>query len=337
MDIKEFAAKLGVSTTTVSSALTGRGRVGKGTQKRILEKAREFGYVPNVNARRLVTKRSYLISYTFDSYDMYSDMLSLQTAYVLMAAVRAHECELVLDPVYAGDDDYSLLRERILTGGIDGAAIMKDTPPVDMLREIAGPRQPCVVVCNKPIQGIPYVGSIVENNRPGVRMAAEMLVQSGHRHIGYIGCEMMADPIPDFFAEELATLGVKLDDDYLVNAARATPEDGSAALAQLMSLQKPPTAIFARTDALALGALQKATEMGIRIPLDLSLVGGDDLPIAAHTAPPLTTMHVDFALEARTAVEMLFRLRENPTGLMEPRIVDSSLVIRQSVGPAPRS
>lgn len=164
----------------------------------------------------------------------------------------------------------------------------------------------------------------------GARQVAQLLIEHCHRRIGFLGSDG-PDTVLREFRAELEKLGVSLSPSNVLMAGH-TPEDGARALCALLEQDEPPTAVFARTDGIAIGALRAAHQMGIQIPDELSLVGHDDVPFAEWTAPPLTTVRVDCVELARQSTDLLFALLRDPKFLTGQQIVETSLVVRGSVG-----
>jgi LacI family transcriptional regulator, galactose operon repressor len=111
------------------------------------------------------------------------------------------------------------------------------------------------------------------------------------------------------------------------------PDSGAAAAARLLALPEPPTAIFAASDMMALGVLRAASEAGLRVPEDLSVVGFDDMQLAAHVNPPLTTVRQDKAGLGAVAGEALVRLIEGDEDVPAGTTLPVTLVVRGSTAP----
>jgi DNA-binding LacI/PurR family transcriptional regulator len=144
---------------------------------------------------------------------------------------------------------------------------------------------------------------------------------------------MLPNEVLTTFQAELATLGVELPAEHIV-VGGYTPEGGACAARALLEQSDPPTAIFARTDTLAFGALAAARQMGIRVPDQLSIVGHDDVPFAKLTDPPLTTVRVDCSAEGKAAVGILFALIDRPGEPGRVEVVDTELIVRGTVAAA---
>src|SRR5439155_363499 len=166
-----------------------------------------------------------------------------------------------------------------------------------LAREIAQRGTPCVVIAEAPIEEIPGVGWVYLDLDSGARAAARMLVEHGHRRIGFIG-NFDEDTVRVSFTRELMAAGAPLLPELEVIAG-AGREAGAAAMRRLLTLREPPTAVFARTDVMAAGALQAARHLGLRVPEEVSLVGHDDVPLARRAG--LTTVRIDCTELGRVA------------------------------------
>jgi len=188
---------------------------------------------------------------------------------------------------------------------------------------------------------VPFVGA---TNWTGGQSATRHLAELGHRRIA-----MISGPDRILFCRArlagyrsaMEAAGLPVVAELVVHTDYLTREDGYAAASALLAHDPRPTAIFASNDLQAIGAYQAAREAGLRIPEDLSVVGFDDLPIAAWTDPPLTTVHQPLTQMAATATEMALAISR---GEHTPQVgveLATSLVVRASTGPplncAPRA
>jgi DNA-binding LacI/PurR family transcriptional regulator len=328
MTIIEFAKAIGVSTTTVSRAIHGRGRVSPSTRRMVLERMKELGYTPNLNAQRLSHGRTYLVALDFGSWhDYLSDMFFVELTREIQDVLEICGYGVLL----SGPGE--ALNRWVKTQAVDGVILVGGSPVTVNPHEIVQTGTPCVVIGHYPIEGIRGVGSVVVGLSNGARQVAKMLVERGHQRIGYVASDRLDDVFSEF-RDELTRLNVTLPDPCIVRAGY-TPHDGAKGLCELLALREPPTAVFARTDGLAAGAMRAAHRMGVRIPEDLSIVGHDDVPFAELTEPPLTTVRVNCIELARLAADILFSLLSEPNAQTEPKVVHTELVVRDSVS-APR-
>lgn len=194
----------------------------------------------------------------------------------------------------------------------------------------------------------PNASSVRIDDRGGARMAAEHLVRLGHRHFGILALELSGDwhygPVTperrraaryegtrerlDGYAEPLAEAGIDIDTVPIMEVLH-TRRNAAEATAELLARWPETTAILAMSDLLALGALDHAQAAGIAVPERLSVIGFDDIPGAATSNPPLTTMAQPIREKGRLAAKLIF---EN--GPPRTEMLDVKLVVRDSTGPA---
>jgi LacI family repressor for deo operon, udp, cdd, tsx, nupC, and nupG len=336
MNIAEFARELDVSPTTVSHALSGQGRLSAATRQRVLEHAQSAGYLPNTLAQRLATGRSQLIALEWVTEELLTDIYSMQMARGIQHALQQHGYSLTFNIVSKVEEQDARLRQATRSRAVDGViSLGRFLDDRAILTEIATPQTPCVVISHTAIEGVPHVGSVVLGVEAGVRQLAALLVECGHRRIGYLGFNEGHPKVLRSFQRALRRLGVAQRDDDMVITER-TAEGGGRGLKQLMAKPQPPTAVLARNDAMALGALQQAKALGLRVPQDLSIVGHDDILPIGLADPPLTTVRIDCMAVGRAAVEVLMQLLNEPCAPVVPRTLDTQLVQRGSVGAPPR-
>jgi DNA-binding LacI/PurR family transcriptional regulator len=333
MNINEFADKIGVSATTVSHTLTGRRHVSPKTRARVLEKMQELGYTPNMHAQRLASGRSHMIALDWVKQDFLVDLYAMQLFHDISQALQARGYSIVLNVTDDKDQEAATLRHWASSRAIDGLISLDGLAATrGFMAQIAGASIPCVAVGHQSdLNGVPYSASVVLRLDRGIEQMAKLLVDQGHRRIGFMDT-FIQDRILEIFRKALGELGVVLDESSVFTAGRSL-EDGGRALHHFLDMKDRPTAIFARTDMLAIGALREARSLGVKVPDDLSIVGHDDVLLASLTEPPITTVRVDKSTMANHAVDLLLKLIEEPEGVFAPRYVDTELVVRQSSCP----
>jgi LacI family transcriptional regulator len=223
------------------------------------------------------------------------------------------------------------LQRLVAAQAVHGVILVAGVERRILAREIAGRGTPCVVLAQSPIEEIPRVGWVNLDLDTGARAAARLLLEHGHRRIGFIG-NFDVDPVRLTFDQALRAAGVPLLPELKVIAG-AGREAGAAGMRQLLSLAERPTAVFARTDVLASGALQAAEQAGIRVPEELSVVGHDDIPLAAMM--DLATVRVDSVQLGRAAAGVLMDLLNGSSPSGDVPTVRSHLVLRKTVSRAP--
>jgi DNA-binding LacI/PurR family transcriptional regulator len=229
---------------------------------------------------------------------------------------------------------------RATVDGVVAIGLSEDHPEVEQIRR-AG--LPMVLVDSSALPDLP---SVSVDDEGGARAAAEHLLALGHRDVLVIGVE---PPPPSRRLDEegvtgrrlrgyraaLQAAGVSLGDGQIVVGPASIP-GGIAALNRAWEVGLVPTAILAMSDAMAVGAMRAARERGLRVPADLSVVGFDDIDLAAHTDPPLTTVHQPIRRKGEEAVRLLLTVVERRDNAKpEHRRLETRLIVRGSTGLAP--
>jgi LacI family transcriptional regulator len=323
--IYDIARRTGFSPPTVSKALNSTGTLSEKTRDLIRGAARELGYVPNMSARTLTTRRSHLIG-ILDS-DLYRLNAYSPPAFTNIMAgfkqsVEVHGFELLL---------LSRLYEN--HRNLDGLLIMAIA--LDQNDPSLYTKYPCISVNDT----LPGISKVITANYGGAVTALRHLIGLGHRRIGYIHGPVTSLSLAALerrrgYGECLKQNGIPLDKDLIEKAGSWQPPEGYRAARRLLNRRPDITAIFACSDHLAYGALKALAEEGRRIPQDISVMGFDGDPLGEFSSPSLTTMSQNAALIGRTAGELLLRKLggEICAGTVH---IDAELSIRGSTGKAP--
>jgi DNA-binding LacI/PurR family transcriptional regulator len=215
-----------------------------------------------------------------------------------------------------------------------------DTPSRDLCRSLAAHGVHYVLQFSPAADpgNLPPSHWVYVNKYAGAFNATEYLLRLGHRRIGCIGAGV-APPgtslVFQGFAAALARAGLATAPEDLLECHAEHPAIVSGPAREYLRRPGRPTAILASNDATALGALDAALSLGLRVPEDLSVVGYNAEPIAATAPVPLTTITNPRRLQARVAVELLMEVAEGKHAAPQIRALDSFLVIRKSAGPPP--
>jgi LacI family transcriptional regulator len=332
--IEDVATRAGFSIKTVSRVLNGEPNVREETRERVLAAARELEYQPNVSARRLASKRSFVIGLLYDNPD--SDyVMGIQEG--TLAVCRLQDYHLLIHPCSTlapslVDEALSLHRRSTVDGLILTQPVSDFEPLITALIEadIAFVR-----ISQRPCAGeAPCVS--VDDEQAACRMT-DHLILLGHTSIGFI----MGHPDHGSSHDRLRGFRASLQahglapDRAPVEQGRYTFDSGYACAQRLLAVEPRPTAIFASDDHMAMGVFTAAYERRLAIPADLSVCGFDDTPMARYVWPPLTTARQPITEVARVATECLLnRLQGKELGT-EQYTLESKLVLRGSTGKAP--
>lgn len=265
--------------------------------------------------------------------DVLDDLYLIALARGVQEAAHGAGYGLLLNTLPRAGGDIELLREWICGGAVDG--VVMALPPgfhIGLLDELASSGVPCVLITQGALPPSSRCSNVVIDLESGAREAVGHLRRLGHERIGHL-TPCMDDAVTRTYQRCLNAEG--LLDDMLTAIVRPTVDDARSGMHRLLALPHPPTAVFARTDVLAVGALRAARETGARVPQEISVVGHDDLLIAKLCDPPLTTVRVDTGLIGAVATaQILNALDEGTAGADDQapptQIVRTELVVRES-------
>ncbi|MDX2162040.1 MAG: LacI family DNA-binding transcriptional regulator [bacterium] len=327
----EVAAAAGVSVATVSRVINGTGGVSMEREARVRQAMHDLHYHPSSVARSLKVQRSMLFGVLIPilEHPSYSRMASAVEHALFDHGYRALICNAEEDEERERAYIEMLLRQRV-----EGIIIDTSARSFDGLIELQKNHVP-IVLFDRIVEDI-QCNQVFCDNSLGGYTGIMHLIELGHRRIGVVGAPSHQEPIIRRIRgtrEAIAAHGIDDDPRLLITGDTQLFDMGYDAARALMQLDTPPTAIFALTDVTAVGVMHAVTELGYRIPDDLSVVGYDDIPIASYTMPPLTTVAQPIVEMGRTAAEMLLRHIENPKLPFEKVVLPTHLVVRGTTAP----
>ncbi|HVN33501.1 MAG TPA: LacI family DNA-binding transcriptional regulator [Thermoanaerobaculaceae bacterium] len=329
-----MAARAGLSIKTVSRVLNLEPNVRPQTRERVLTAASELEYQPNLSARRLASKRSFVIGLLYDNPD--SDyVMGIQEG--TLAACRPQDYHLLIHPcsTLAPDlvDEALNLHRRSMADGLILTQPVADFQPLTTALTEAD--IPFVRISQRPCAGESPLISV--DDEQAARRLTDHLILLGHSSIGFI----MGHPDHGSSHDRLKGFRASLEAHGL-SANRApieqglyTFDSGYACAQRLLALKPRPTAIFAGDDHMAMGVLTAAHERGFVVPDDLSVCGFDDTPMARYAWPPLTTARQPIIEVARLATECLLNRLQGKEIETKRYTLESRLVLRGSTGKMP--
>jgi LacI family transcriptional regulator len=310
--IRELASRSGVSVGTVSRALNGYPDVNPETRERIVRLATEMDYTPSAAARALVTERSHVAGVFLDTGEGHPDVQHPFFEAVLGGlkdAIGPAGFDLLLfasEQPGNGFGPHSYTK-RCRHHRVDGVVLMGVRPDDPEVHRLARSDLPCIGV-DLEIEG-PNTGCVMSRNDDGMVQAVQHLSELGHSRIATIAGPLAMRPGRDRlrgYREGMEKAGLGYRDDYVVYGDFYV-ESGIEAAKLLLGLEERPTAIVAASDLMAIGALRAAGDAGLSVPGDLALIGFDDIMLAAHMNPPLSTLRQDMHGIGTAAGEALAR------------------------------
>lgn len=330
--IFDIAQRTGFSAPTISKALNNQTDVSEATRAKIIETARQMGYIPNQGAKSLRTRKTWLIGVIYEELDQNLGIEHPLFNGIMNAFKQRIEqdgYELMFIATNLGRKKMSYL-EHCRYRHVDGVLVLNSDVLNPEVLEVVRSSIPCVSA-NITYEEIPTVSSEnVQSSMEGVKY----LVSLGHTRIGYIGGPYDTRTLAGYerrsgYRQGLAACGLPLREDYEYRGDHWSPQCGYEATLRLMALQEPPTALFAAGDAFTLGVYPALRDLGLSVPGDVSVLGFDDNEVSRHLHPPLTTFRQDRREIGRVAAEqMLARIAgETPPATIR---IPVELVIRSS-------
>jgi DNA-binding LacI/PurR family transcriptional regulator len=331
--IHDVARLAGVSPATVSQALNGRGRVHPGTRERVAEAAAKLRYAPHASGRRLARQRAECVAVLQgrNMTTVFGDSFYRMVLGGMAEVSQARGYSLVFTPPPRDDARDADVSRVLGHGAVDGALVVGalDTRFLMALQHRGLP----VVLVDNHVPGA-NLPAVVPDYQAGARLGTEHLVRLGHRRIAFLGAAVsypFGVETLEGYREALAAGGIA-PDPALVRRTAIGVDAATAATRSLLDLPAPPTALFAVTDAMAIGALRAARERGAAVPGTLAVVGMDDIEMSAYLEPPLTTVRVEKEAMGRLAAECLIALIEGTGASPGAAAVPIDLIVRGTCG-----
>lgn len=330
----DIAREAGVSRTTVSHVLNNHPGIilSAKTRKRVLATARKLGYVPNSAAQMLVTGRSQTIGLILSRPDLISvDAFVPMMICGLNEACRTRGYRLLMETI---DDsaEVDAYLDLAKSKRIDGLVVINPCKGDNALRKVIESKFPVLVFGSS---GHPRENSIGTQDGQASCLATAHLISLGHQRIAHISyAPLVYLPARKRLEGYRAALKVaKLPfDKRLLAEGNFTCESGYSAMRQILASNAHPTALFAGNDTLALGAMVAVREAGLSIPEDFAVVGYDDIPAAAFTYPPLTTIRSHAFEQGRLLGEAATALLDGKEIGSQQDVLPLELIIRASCG-----
>ena len=331
--IKQVANLAHVSTATVSYVLNGTGTITEATRQRVLDAVAQLDYQPSYAARSL-RGRGRTLGLALQALP---GRLADPALAELLAgfADTAAQCgyHLLLAAPSDGETEAELCMSLARSGRVDGLLLL------DTQTEDARARALCEAgiphVCAGPAPSGCESSCVAVDGRAAAALAVNHLLAQGHRQIGLIQLPSeLADSEPRYlgYADALVAAGLPIDPQLIVEAGRAE-EDGYQAMSELLGLPQAPGAVLACSDELAFGAMHALYDAGLEVGADVSLIGFDDLPLAAHAHPPLTTLRQPRRAIGERLAALVIAAIEDRSRPPERVTLSARLIVRRSTGP----
>ncbi len=302
VSIRDVAERAGVSIATVSRAVNHIPTVNAELARRVWKAIEEVGYLPNTQARALVSGRSKMLGLIVSEITnpFFPELIQ---EFESLAVAQGYEV-LIGSTNYDPARTESLMR-RLLQRNVDGVAVMTFGVEEELVKKLVEREFPLVFVDAGP--DLPNIQVIKIDYGEGIRQGVQHLAALGHRQIAFISGPL-AQRSPrirkEAFLQAMHQLGLAVPPEHLVEGNH-TMEGGIASMECLIALPELPTAVLCSNDMTAIGALHALYRTTHRVPQDISVVGFDNIRLSQFVLPPLTTIEMSCKDLAAAAVEGL--------------------------------
>jgi LacI family transcriptional regulator len=327
--VKEVAELAGVSSASVSRALSGARGVRAPVRSRILDAARELSYRPNRAARDLRVRSSRAVGVLIPDIENpfftslvcgIEDVLGKSDYSLLLASYNE-------DP---GQEERRL--ELFRAEAVRGLIFAASRAPSRLYADLAKEGMALVAVSRDVTR--PPVDQVFVANQDGAHAATSHLIQLGHTRVAIINGPVLLTTARDRqagYEQALRETGIAIDDKLVVHCD-FRQSGGYSGMRQLLELPNPPTAVFAASNLLTLGALQAIHERHLTLPDEIAIVGFDEMPWSMSLHPPLTTVAQPAFDVGRTAAELLMARVREPDLPRRHVVLETKLIVRSSCG-----
>lgn len=328
--LKDIARDLGVSTVTVSKVLRGNSDISEKTRERVLKRMREVNYQPNMLARGLASGRTYTVGLVVP--DLVHPFFA-EFAKSLSGVLRQSNRALLLA---SSEEDPDMEQQEIrtlLSRSVDVLLIASCQPRLMNFYELGDERTPFLLVDrNFPYLAAHFVGS--DDYQAG-RLATKHLIDIGKTRIAHIGGRTMSPSLERMrgYRDMLGEARIESPEKYIVTLERFEETGdtvGYQAMKSLLKLKPRPDAVFCYNDMTAIGAMEAATEAGLRIPEDIAFIGCGNLRYDRYLRMPLSSIDQNSEGLGTKAGELALELANNATLPPKSVLLEPKLVVRQS-------
>ncbi|GMK44158.1 HTH-type transcriptional regulator DegA [Paenibacillus glycanilyticus] len=329
--IYDVAKEAGVSIATVSNAINGKGNVSKKRREQIFKIMEQMNYQPNVNASALMGKKTYTLGLLIP--DISNPFFS-----EIARAIEDQAHQLGYSVIMCSTDNKDERVERYIAlleqKNVDGILIGTGVDNLDILTNLQARNIPIVMISREATAL--EVDTVVADDYVGGLMAAQHLADMGHTRIAILSEQLKVSSARERirgFKQGLQDCRISFDDRNLVICDYMV-EEGRRGAGELLGREDRPTAIFCCNDVLAIGAMQEARSLGIKVPEELSIVGFDDTILASVVDPPLTTVAQPIASMAKQAFQLMISNLDEAEPVKKRIVLRPEINIRQSTAKA---
>lgn len=329
--LKDIAQRVGKSVTTVSRALHDFDDVSPETKAEIRLIAEEMGYIPNIHAQRLQKQRTDTIGFILPTFGpRFADPFFSE----FLAGIGNQAAKLGYDLLVStrppGTMELQAYEKNVRSPRVDGFIIVRTRQQDQRIKFLSQMQIPFIAFGR--MLDHDHYAYVDEDGKYGMELITCHLADLGHKRIGYL------DAPPEFmfghyrrqgFLAGLKDNNLEVDQELMVTGD-LTQRAGFQLGSDLLTMEDPPTAIVACNDLMALGVISAAQQLGLEVGKDVAITGFDNIPLAEHCHPPLTTVHQPIYQIGEMVCEMLVKQIRGEPLEQDQIILQPSLMVRQS-------
>lgn len=329
--IKDIAKETGLSIAAVSYVLNNKDGVGTETREIVMKAVERLGYVPNYSARGLASRRSHLIGICSPQTEPGSRLMFDNPFYSKLFSSIEYECRIkgyhvIISGTDADENFLKLARQRSLDGMIIIGSYSKK-----FYSDLKKANIPIVLVDT--YQNPEGFHEVRIDDRYGGYMGTKYLIDKGHRQIAFISGALRESGVTqlrfDGYRHALKESGIPFNKS-IVFPGVVSFQTGVDNAKEAITKNKSITAMFCTADIIAMGAMKKVLDMGLKVPHDISIMGFDNLSISEYTSPAITTVGQNIELKGKAAVEIILSEIEGEISEPQYTILPLEIIERQS-------
>jgi Transcriptional regulators len=324
--LKELANLAGVDVSTVSRALNDSPRVKPKTKELIKQLAKQYNYIPDDLARGLIGKQTFTIGVIVPEFlnTFYAEIIEgfesvlSKEGYSMLFGKSGFKSENEVTCINL------FYRKRV--DGIIACSISLET--IDYLKKH---KRNIPIVLADTFHSCAEFDSVSIDNIFGVQCVVEYLVNHGHKSIGFIGDTVVTPQRLETYKTALERYNIVAEDKYISTGVERYEQGGYLRMSELLKLDRKPSAVFAVTDSMAIGAIRAIKESGLKVPDDISIIGFDDIAVSSFMEMPLTTVLQPKFEIGRISSELLVnRINDKGSKFTQTIVLKPELIIRST-------
>lgn len=331
--IKDIAKKCNVSIATVSYVINGVDKVSEDKKKLVLKTIEELNYNPNLNARALSKGESKLIGILLplvEKQDSIGNLIGGNPFY--MEFIEGAESEIKdcgYDILISGTYNQSGFKKWLSSRTLDGLVLFGSSSK-EIYKTIKEMKIPCCIVDGEEVDGFISVNI---DDKLGGYLATKHLIEYGHRKIGFFGSSLDKSNVNrnryEGYVKALRNSGISLNSNYIFED-EVSYEAGVRMAEKFVKDKLDITSLVCTSDITAIGLIKGLTDLNVKVPEELSVVGFDDIKMSSYITPTLTTVKQDVVLKGKIAIEYLISTIKGKINSNRQTILIPSLIVRKS-------